>query len=40
MKEVALGAGGRAKAKLKEVRVPKKRSIWRPVVWSTKGEET
>jgi hypothetical protein len=31
---------GVAKAKAKDVRAPKKRSILRPVVWSTKGVES
>lgn len=33
-------AAGRAKAKAKDVRAPTKRSIVRPVFWSTKGVET
>lgn len=32
--------GGSAKANAKDVRAPKKRSMGRPVVWSTKGVET
>lgn len=44
MKELGVpatgAAGGRARANPNCVRAPKKRSIVRPVVWSTKGAET